>query len=499
MASNLKIFREQLFGKGYNDKIEPEFLREGYLADALNCFIRAETIEKRTGYSTVGDDLGDTFIQGLKGVRFADGTKELLCVRNGTIYKWTGSGNWTNLGGTLSTTAQVDIVVANNKAYFFDGTNTVPSYDGTSVATVAAIPKGLYAKWFHNQLYVGGISGSPNNIQFSDLGDPEDFSTGQSGTLAINPNDGDYITGLGILNDELMIFKSQRVWSLTGFGTSALTLSNLNERLSGFGTLSHRSIVNTGNDLLYLGFLGDIPHIRSLRRTREANIIDGGIVSDDIEGTMNGLNKAQLSLVAGVFDGRNAWFAVPNGASTTNSLVVMFDTITKGWVRHTGINAAVWDSFVVSNTPQIYFGEAGTNSLVYVMDTSTSDNGTSINFSITTRRYGGDKPESKKKWKYLYVSAEEVGDYDITIDYSQDGFTYDNLGTLNLTGTGAVFDNIVLDTSKLGSTDVKKKRFSIPKLKSYYTQFQMYDDSATSSVKIRDWEVLRIDRNIVDA
>ena len=137
--------RETNFYKGYNDKIPAEHLEPGMLADALNCFIRTGEIEKRTGYTLIADDRGTVAWQGLRGVRFADATKELIGVVNGNIYKWTGSGNWSLItGGTgvLKTTGFVDIVVANNNVYFFDGTNTVPKYDATSITTVAAIPKG---------------------------------------------------------------------------------------------------------------------------------------------------------------------------------------------------------------------------------------------------------------------------------------------------------------------------------------------------------------------
>ena len=491
--------RETNFYKGYNDKIPAEHLEPGMLADALNCFIRTGEIEKRTGYTLIADDLGTVAWQGLRGVRFADATKELIGVVNGNIYKWTGSGNWSLItGGTgvLKTTGFVDIVVANNNVYFFDGTNTVPKYDATSITTVAAIPKGNIAKWFHNLLFVAQISGSPNNVQMSDLGNPENFTTGISATLAINPNDGDYITALDILKDELLIFKSQRVWSLTGFGTATLTVSDLNERISGFGTLSSQGTVNTGNDVLYMSFLGDIPHVRSIQRTRFGILVDAGIVSDAIETSLNGMNKGALDIVTTLFDGRNAWFAVANGASAFNNRVYMMDTVTRGWVRHTGINAACWDIFAIGTTIQVYFGEADADSKVYRMDTSTSDNGTAINFLVNSRRYGGTRPEVKKKWKYVQVSAEDTGNFDLDVNYSVDGFTFDDLGTMNLTGAGSVFDNIILDTSKLGATDLKKKRFSLPKLNRYYFQLQLTDNSTTSSISIRDWEIYHFPRII---
>src|SRR3990167_4272621 len=303
-------------------------------------------------------------------------------------------------------------------------------------------------------MHVTGVSGLPNRLRISNNGDPEDFSGGTQATLDVNPNDGDYITAMAPLNNELIIFKTQRAWSLSGFGTSALTLANLNERLSGFGTLAQRSVVNTGNDLLYMGFLGDKPVVRSLQKTRFGTIIDGGIISNDIETSLDGINKARLSQVAGIFDGRNAWFAVCHAAATTNNRVYMYDIISKGWVRHVGINASVFESFTISATHQLYFGEASADSKVYVFDTSTSDNGTAINFSITTRRYGADAAAYRKKHKWLYIFAKETGTYNVTIDKASDGFTFDNLGTLNLAGSGSIFDSIVLDTSRLGTTDV---------------------------------------------
>lgn len=492
---------------GYNDTLAPEFLPPGMLADALNCFMRSQQIVKRNGYTIIGDDLGSNGCQGLKGVRFASGTTIMYGVFNGTIYLWTGSGSWTASTGsyTLSTTAQIWIEVANNAVYFFDGTNVVVKHDGATATTVAAIPIGTKALWFHNQLHVIGMSGNPNRLQSSEIGNPEVFAGGNSSSLDVNPNDGDFIVDLNILKDELIIFKRNRIWSMTGFGSSALTLNDLSERQSGFGGISIRGSVNTGNDVIYLGFLGDRPIIRSLMRTREGFLYDAGNLSASIETTMNGLNKAQLAKAATAFDGRYAWFAVADGSSTTNSLVLTLDTETManakmkmGWTRHKGINAAVFDVFSISGTAQMYFGEATADSKAYVFDTSTSDNGTAINFMIKTRRYGGVSPELKKKYKWLYVTAKESGNYDVDIDYSTDGFDFADLGTLNLTGTGSIFNNIVLDQSRLGTTDIKRDRYTVPKSRQYYTQFRFQDTSATSVVTLRDWELYFGLRHAID-
>lgn len=487
----LSNYRELSFIRGMNDTLPPEHLQRGFLADALNCFIRTDEIVKRNGYTMIGNDLGSSPCQALKGVQFADGTKREFAVFGGVVYSWSGSGSWTNLGGTLNASGHIDIVVANNAVYFFDGVHTVTKVTSAGVlSTVAAIPIGKGASWFHNMFFVFGMSGAGNDVRISNLANPEDFTTGTATTIAINPNDGDSITGFGDLNDELVVFKTQRVWSITGFGTTTLTVSDLNLKITGIGTLAPGSIVNTGNDLYYMSSLGDTPHIRKLTRTRFDSIVDGGIVSNDIEATMRGLNPSALDRTATVFDGRNIWFAVPEGSSDYNNKVLMLDTVTGGWVRHSGIKASCFSIFTIGSLPQMYFGEASADGKAYVFDTSTSDNGAAIDFQVISRRYGGDLPEIKKKWKYYYITVKEAGNYDLTIDYSPDGFNYDNLAILNLSGAGTTFDNIILDTSRLGSTDIKQKRYTLPKLVKRYLQFKLHESSAVSSVTIRDWEVL---------
>ena len=501
--SEYKIYREPQGNNGfigYDNTLPPEQLPKGYLADAVNCFCGTGAITRRNGTTLIGNDLGASGCQGLKGVKFADGTKEMLGIFNGVIYKWTGTGDWSALTGSyaLNTSGLIDIVVANDSVYFFDGTNEVPKYNGTTTSTVAGIPIGKYAKWYHNQLHVGNIASYPSRLQSSVIGDPETFEGGTSSSIDVNPNDGNEIVGLKELDDRLNISKNNRVWSLTGFGSSALSLDNLNEQLSGFGTISNWSMVNTGNDILYIGMLKDLPIIRSLKRTQYGTLYDAGIISKNIEDTMRGLNATKLTGAAAAFDGRYAWFAVPNGSSAYNNLILTYDTIKKGWTRHTGLNPSCFEFFTISATPELFFGEASADSKAYKFSSATSDNGVAIDFSVKTRRYGAEFPEFKKKYKWLFVHAEESGDYDITIQYSPDGFTFDTLGTLNLTGTGSIFDGVILDQSRFGTTDINRERLTIPKSRAYYIQFQFTNSSTDAEIVLRNWELYFLLRTPVD-
>jgi len=510
MQNNLLIIREQLFGKGYNDKLPPEFIPAGYLADVKNGVVSEDKIEKRTGYSLQGNDTGNKPILGLKGITTAAGLKRLYKFHDNSggtetaIYEWTGSGDWSNIDETLFTTQGnvVNCTLAENVIYAFNGADTpvkiTPGSPGTAAAvTDGNFPVGSFSAWFHNFHFVSGVSANPNRLYWSDLEDSDDFTNGVTGSVDVNPDDGDQITALATLKDELIIFKRNRIWSLTGFGTSAFTISDVNERVTGFGTPSHRSIINVGNDLYYLSHTGGIPEFRSLQRTRFGVLVEGGIISDDITGTMKGLNEGRLNQVAGTFDGRRAYWSYPLSGSTTNNQVSVLDTITKGWVRYTGMDATIWAEFNFSAESSIYFGEAGNDSLVYRLDTSTSDNGAAISFKVDTRRFGADRQEIKKKWKYFFVTADETGDYDLTVQFSPDGFDFETLETMNLKSGSSTFPFTFPIT--LGTTDVQRKRFNFAKQTKYTMQMRFLQEGLDQSTAIRDWEMLYKHRSLRDA
>ena len=478
------------------DKFRPEILADGYAAAAQNCFLDEEKITKRNGYALVANDLGSKPCLGLGALETGAGSKTIFSVfddatsTNSDIYYWEGSGNWATITGATDLTAGKigNFVQANNNTYYFNQTDTVRKIAGTTATSIAAIPLGLYGVWFHNFLFVSGVTANPSRLYWSDVGAPDTHSGGVSGNVDINPDDGEPITGLSSLKDELIIFKRSRVWSLTGFGTTTFTLADITERLTGIGTLSHKSIINTGNDLLFISFLGQIPHIKALSRTRFGTLVDGGIISDPIATTMNGLNKGALDKVAAIFDGRKAWIAVPNGASTFNNLVLVYDTVDKSWTKHTGINASNWLSFGIGSTIEIYFGEGNTDSKVYKLGTTKDDNSATIAFQYTTKKIR-PSPEKENTWIYLYVTADATGNYDVTVEYSLDGFTFTTLGTLNLLGIGATWGTGVWGTMKWGSTDTVRERFAFPSITSQDIQLRFTNTTDDADISITEYEL----------
>jgi hypothetical protein len=231
-----------------------------------------------------------------------------------------------------------------------------------------------------------------------------------------------------------------------------------------------------------MSFNGDIPHIRSLKSTQYANTIYGGVLTDPQEGTMKGLSKGQLMKVAGVFDGRKAWFFMPNGSSVYNDLTLVYDTITQGVTKHTGIYAARATSSTISGVLKIYFADSR-NSKVYVFDTSTSDNGQPIEEIFVSRRYQPDFSRYEK-WKYFYMQYNRTSTGTLDVSTSVDDYGFDLQETLDLKPPVSVFPfTFPLQFSETTEGDV---RIELPYNVHKNIQVKFYKYDTTSPMEVFD-------------
>ena len=500
---DLLRYSEREFYKGYNDTLKPELLPSGYAADALNCVLERDSIKKRYGYTIIGNDVGNKRGLGVAAFENAAGTKRIVGAwndstdTNARLMEWTGSGSFAEITGATTLTQDLDLnfEMANNNLYSFNRTDASLKYNGTDASPVVAIPLAMYARWYHNYLFVAGTTANPNRLYFSNVGDPDVF--GAPDYIDINPNDGDVITGLHVLGDELIITKRNRVWALTGFTTASFDVTDIAERITGFGGISHRSMTNIGNDLLFLSFVGAVPHIRSLQRTRYAVNVAGGIISEKIEGTLDALNKTKLDLAASIFDGRRLYLGVASGSSTYNNLIIIYDTLLKGYTRWTGLNPAAWTISTIGGKAELYFQEASADSKVYKLDTSTNDNGAAIDFEYKTRAFicmgarGGKltpMPDTKAKWKYLYLTADSGSDVDLTIQSSPNTYTFEDEDTMNLLGTSSVLPFTL--PQPFGVPTMTRQRTNIGRNPSHMMQFLFKQTEVDKPVNIREYSVL---------
>jgi len=497
---------------GLNDASTPDTLPPGYFSKIDNAFCSDGKVSKVFGSTAINASIAAQPFNGLTAFeKISSSNKWLVAsingVSNAQLYQSTG-GNFSAIGSAnLSNSKPVWFETANDIVFGFNGTEEV-DWDGTTVTkNRSGVPIGNYAKWFHNYLFVAKTTANPNRLFWSNIGDPTTFSG--ANFVDVNPGDSDQIMALSTLQDELLVFKRNTIWSITGysgstFSTTTIAAQNTNGRIFGYGTVAPFSVVPVGTDIYFFSMLGSTPVIRSLYKTINAVTLSGGIVSDSIKTTLGNITLANLSQIVGTFDGRYVYWSIPTNASTTNNQIVVLDTWevnrTKGIYPFTTMSGKNVSYFAVSTIPgysQVYYADASlTSGLVFKFDTSLfTDNGVAITMDVRTRDYSFGIAH-KTKWKYLYTTFTSGSAGSLAIGAKLDqGTNYTNQDTINLRGSSPPLGSFILGTSTLGGTITSTNRTTLAHLTCHYLNLQFLEATA-NSVVIHRWELYAKPRSL---
>jgi hypothetical protein len=485
---------ERLF-IGMNDRDKPDELDEGYVAKALNVLLGDNKIVKGPGTTRLFD-MG--FGHGILGAISTQNEVYIVCNEPGDnyafIYRWTGSGNPVAVSGAnLTKDLPVNFVDTGSAVYVLNGTDAVGKLVGAVYTTVAAIPIGKCGLWLNNRLFITQNLNYKSRLYYSDADAPE--THGGDSYIDIFPTLKSDNTGLGSIGGTMVIGKMDNIITFTGYTEDDFTVKQLTDQLPNFGITSHRSIVNTGNDLLFMSFGGQVPHIRSIKRTTYDQLNYGGIISGEIEGTMNRLNKERLDQVAAGFDGRYAWWSVPYGSSTVNNYTICYDTVKEGWTVHDDIDASVWFRTILTGQDRLCFCDSAASKAYYINPAIASRDSAAISWEVQSRNYR-PKTSKKNKFKYTYIITNASNDAKISFYVSPDGYTNELQETISQSSGGSVFPFTF--PFFLGSSTQKKQRVDLHTKQAYTLQITL-SESSTNQVEVSEWDTYYYSRGLRDA
>ncbi len=110
--------------------------------------------------------------------------------------------------------ARVCFADMNSKVYISGITSTPVSWNGTTQVFVDAYPKAKNAIVFKNYVFVSGMVANPSRVQWSALKDPATWPS--SNFVDVTPDDGFPIVGLWSDGQSILIFKTRKVFKLSG-------------------------------------------------------------------------------------------------------------------------------------------------------------------------------------------------------------------------------------------------------------------------------------------
>lgn len=489
---------------GQNDTDTPDQLAENEAVRIRNAYINQKgKLVKRNGQILTGDDVGDEPVINGFGWKQDNGTKWNFQYTDGILYYLDGT-TWEALDdGFTDSATTMCFVAANNKVYMTNGVDYIHSFDGSDttlnsslVDLGATVPICQQLIWWKNYMFalVGVIlSGTtyPQRVYFSNLDDPDVWTTA-SDYFNANSSDGQPLTGGGILEKFLALFKEKSTFVITGSTPADWRIDGSNNNLqsveNGIGAVNWQSIVQVNNDLWFMSTQG----IRSLMRNAEGTTPLTGLVSGDIQTTINSLNETQLNKTVAVLYENRVYFAVPEGTSTYNNLVLIADTtIVKEkpfnphpWVVYTGWEVSSFWVHASSSTPELFMGHSN-DGIVLKGEVGSSDNDAAIDFDYISAMVNLRAPDIRKTARFIYVTGETTGDYDVSVSTSTDGNTFTEAGLLNLS-SGALWNSGVWGTSTWGFIGMIKEKFTLQKA-NYQIQTRFRNNEADQPVSLFQW------------
>jgi len=170
----------------------------------------------------------------------------------------------------------------NDKCYFFNKGLEPLYYDNATAAVTKLgthVPKGGIGYAAFGRMWITDVTDEGSMLYWSDLLNPSNFSGGSSGSIDLTtvwPDGFDQVTGIATASDRLIIFGRNNI--LVYVGAESPATMEIDDTVSGVGCISHNSIQETGNDLVFLSTTG----VRSLGRTITQNSLPIDDLSNNV-------------------------------------------------------------------------------------------------------------------------------------------------------------------------------------------------------------------------
>lgn len=455
MSRKSKAVRLYDFTGGLNTKSSVTSLALNQARDLQNINILPNGgFEKRRGNTVFNSSAMDSgaSVHGTGYYRQADGDDWLMAICGSKIFKSEFDGTMDDISAALTITAGNNNIwthsVMNDLSIWVGGaraTDVPIRWNGTGNAAVlgGTPPVGEFGLTGNNRFFIGNMVATPSRINWSILGNPEDWTGSGSGSQDISTNDGDSLVGAALLGyDSMLLFKQNSIHIMT-IRSSPFPVYLLFRNV---GAVSKRGIVEV-DGIVY--FITPEPRIKATDGTKIFEF------PDFIDDVWDSLNSSRLQYLHGIYYRRlrQIWWFVTTTSGTTTDYCIIWDLNRKCWLRHpTGykMNAAT-----IARDRSIYGGAF--DGKLYLQDVTNtyvdaSESGAAI--SAYWRSGWNDFGESIEAKTIPYAdinfvtqsTAGSTFEFAYGFDFSQDRKTE----TISMIAGGSLYDVGLYDVATYG-------------------------------------------------
>lgn len=263
-------------------------------------------------------------------------------------YKDDADGTFTEIASGLTDGAVPNYAQFDDFLIIGSDGDVPKSWDQTTFQNLAGSPPNFAFSTKHKNFhFAAGVDANPSILYWSVQLDPEDWAGGGSGNIAIDPDDGDRITGIISWKNDLWVFKGPYKGSIHRItGTSGSDFAH-QLFIDGVGAVWQNSIFGFSDDI---GFLWADGTIRTLKAT--------SAFGDFNEATMTFPINNHLASIVTFASLRGAWavndesqgkilITLPINGSSTNNFILCMD------YRFNPVRLSGWPSFAAASLSRV--------------------------------------------------------------------------------------------------------------------------------------------------
>lgn len=361
---------------GLNSTASPTSLQDNESSDLQNVdFNKFGAVKKRAGYTALNTSAFNSGAawNSLHWLELSSGTDFLIGTCGNKIAKMDDlDGTWDDITGAVTVTAgnnnHTIWATHLNTALGTNGVDAPFQWAGSGNAAAMTVPATLtvakYVAVFQGYTILANVTVGgtvyTSRVYWSAL---DSISTWDSADFRdVGFNDGEDITGITVLGNLLVIFKTRSIW-VAGFTGDADIPFTVEKTRSYVGCTAGESIAEIDNGLVFMSDDG-------------IYFFDGNNsfkMSDKINTTLGTFEKGRFNECVASYNGKlNRYIAsyTTSGGSTHNRNIT-WDNFNNAFSLYKGINANCFARVFVNGDERTYAGDY--SGYVYRMDTGTND------------------------------------------------------------------------------------------------------------------------------
>ena len=409
--------------------------------------------------------------------------KFVAMVANSKIWKEDMDGTFDDITGAATITADAIPVFcqARDLLLIFDDKNDTPlKWNQTgNVATLGGSPPAGRGAVFHaNRVWTWGANANPSRLTYGSSTDAEDYTGTDTGSIDLEPEDGDRIIGAVSFKQVLLVFKGPNKGSIHQISGTAPTGADAFSRkvmVRGIPIQTHNSLIPVGDDILLMSDRA----IHSLAATQEFGNFAGADITHFLKGFFrDSIATGTLNKVWGVdyADKSCLLWSMPGFGNTENTLTFGLSyarLAEEGWKPFVWTRAGTSMAIRINPTTkrrQVVFGT--TDGFAAIQDTTDRNIYDSTAYSINMRTpeillgpvdaAGKQRGDQEVTLEQFWLRSTGVGDHNINATITRDNMAVENYSFAQQPGR-FLLSTSILNVDTLGS-DKPRIVYSDPKV-----------------------------------